>query len=111
MLLDALGYRYERSSFSRRTIGQIWVVDFLVGPKSSPASLTMSGDQSSHASKADRPGYIAAKVLNLCKFYCVSMLQFSQRSLVFRSLAHDLDDDQNTCEEQRASETDSHSKI
>jgi hypothetical protein len=39
------------------------------------------------------------------------MFDFSQCSFVFRSLAHDLDDYQSACNEQRAPDTDSDSEV
>lgn len=72
----------------------------------------MSRHQPSHTRKADRPRYIAAKVSNLCNFdYCMSMFELGQCSLVFRTLAQDLNYDQSARDEQRASNTDSDSEV
>jgi hypothetical protein len=41
----------------------------------------------------------------------MSMLELGQGSLVFRALAHNLNDDQSACNEQRASNTNSDSEV
>ena len=71
----------------------------------------MRRNQSAHTHKIDRRRYIAANVSDLCNFYCMSAFELGQGSFVFRALAHDLNDDESTCDEQRASDTDSDSRV
>ena len=80
-------------------VGQIRFVYILIGPKSPPAALPMSRDQSSDTCKADRSRYIAAKISCLRDFYCMSMFDLGQGSFVLSALAHDLDDYQGTCDD------------
>jgi hypothetical protein len=80
-------------------VRQIRFVDFFVGSKSSPSSLPMSRHQPSHTHKTDRSRYIAAKISDLRNFYyCMSVFELDQCSLVFCALAHNLNDDQGTCD-------------